>query len=240
MIDHISLQVADLAASSTFYDAVLATIGGEAVMRFDETVGYGTQGQPVFWIGRQATDQPNKEVHVAFHAADRPGGRLLRGRGGHRGRGAPRAPGVARVPPQLLRGLRARPRRQQRRGRVPPAGMTGSDRVGFDLDQTDHLLATTRSVRRRLDLDRPVPRPLLMDCIRLAVQAPTGGNAQTWRWLVVDDDETKAELGRIDQRTGARPGVLPARRHGRRDQPGARLGRVPGRRPGGDPAMVIP
>jgi nitroreductase len=74
----------------------------------------------------------------------------------------------------------------------------------FDLDQTDKLLATTRSVRRRLDLDRPVERDVLLECVRLAVQAPTGGNAQTWRWLIVDDDDTKAELGRIYQRMGER------------------------------------
>ena len=74
----------------------------------------------------------------------------------------------------------------------------------FDLAQTDKLLATTRSVRRRLDLDRPVEREVLLDCIRLAVQAPTGGNAQTWRWLIVDDTDTKAELGRIYQRMGER------------------------------------
>jgi nitroreductase len=74
----------------------------------------------------------------------------------------------------------------------------------FDLGETDKLLATTRSVRRRLDLERPVGREVLLDCVRLAVQAPTGGNAQTWRWLIVDDDETKAELGRIYQRMGER------------------------------------
>ncbi len=74
----------------------------------------------------------------------------------------------------------------------------------FDLDQTDKLLRTTRSVRRRLDLDRPVPRDVLLECIRLAVQAPTGGNAQTWRWLIVDDDDTKAELGRIYRQMGDR------------------------------------
>mgnify|MGYP000930168936 CR=1 FL=1 len=66
--------------------------------------------------------------------------------------------------------------------------------MDFDLDQTDPLLATTRSVRKRLDLTRPVPTQVLLDCVRLAVQAPTGGNAQTWRWLIVDDAETKAAL----------------------------------------------
>ena len=42
----------------------------------------------------------------------------------------------------------------------------------FNLDQTDHLLSTTRAVRKRLDLTRPVPRELLIDCVRLAAQAP--------------------------------------------------------------------
>jgi nitroreductase len=74
----------------------------------------------------------------------------------------------------------------------------------FDLAQTDQLLTTTRSVRRRLDLERPVEREVLLDCIRLAVQAPTGGNAQTWRWLIVDDADTRAALGELYQRMGVR------------------------------------
>ncbi len=57
----------------------------------------------------------------------------------------------------------------------------------FDLAQTDRLLSTTRSVRKRLDLERPVPTEVVLDCIRLAVQAPTGSNSQTWRWMVVTD-----------------------------------------------------
>ena len=74
----------------------------------------------------------------------------------------------------------------------------------FDLTQTDKLLTTTRSVRRRLDLDRPVEREVLLDCIRIAVQAPTGGNAQEWRWLVVDDPDTRAALGDLYRRMGDR------------------------------------
>lgn len=64
--------------------------------------------------------------------------------------------------------------------------------TSFDLPQIDHLLTTTRAVRKRLDLERPVPRELVLDCIRVAVQAPTGGNVQQWRWLVVDDPERRA------------------------------------------------
>ena len=74
--------------------------------------------------------------------------------------------------------------------------------MDFDLAQTDALLTTTRSVRRRLDLTRPVEPSVILDCIRIAQQAPTGGNAQGWRWLVVDDPETKAALAELYARSG--------------------------------------
>jgi nitroreductase len=61
----------------------------------------------------------------------------------------------------------------------------------FDLAQTDKLLTTTRAVRKRLDFTRPVPREVLLECIRVACQAPAGGNVQRWRWLVVDDPTLK-------------------------------------------------
>ncbi len=64
----------------------------------------------------------------------------------------------------------------------------------FDLNITDELLATTRAVRKRLDLERPVPRALIDECLELAVQAPTGSNSQGWRWLVVDDADQRAAL----------------------------------------------
>ena len=64
----------------------------------------------------------------------------------------------------------------------------------FDLNETDRLLSTTRAVRKRLDLTRPVEREVILDCIRLAVQAPTGSNQQTWRWLVVTDAEKRKAL----------------------------------------------
>jgi nitroreductase len=70
----------------------------------------------------------------------------------------------------------------------------------FDLAETDRLLSTTRAVRRRLDLERPVPRALILDCIRLAQQAPTGSNAQGWRWLVVDDAAIRRGLAALYKR----------------------------------------
>jgi len=67
----------------------------------------------------------------------------------------------------------------------------------FDLSQTDRLLTTTRSVRKRLDFSRPVDRQVVLDCLGVAAQAPTGGNSQPWRWLVVDDPRVKAQIGEL-------------------------------------------
>ena len=57
--------------------------------------------------------------------------------------------------------------------------------TGFDLAMTDRLLTTTRSARRRLDLSRDVDREVLDDCMKVALQAATGGNLQRWRWVIV-------------------------------------------------------
>jgi nitroreductase len=76
--------------------------------------------------------------------------------------------------------------------------------AGFDLAETDRLLTTTRAVRKRLDLERPVERQVVLDCLRVATQAPSGGNTQPWRWLVVDDPEVRAGLADI-YRTGYGP-----------------------------------
>ena len=67
----------------------------------------------------------------------------------------------------------------------------------FDLAQTDALLSTTRAVRKRLDLDRPVPRDVITQCLELAVQAPTGSNSHGWRWVVIDDADTRLELAEL-------------------------------------------
>jgi catechol 2,3-dioxygenase-like lactoylglutathione lyase family enzyme len=71
VIDHLSLQCADVAAAATFYDAVLGALGGGRVMEFAGVIGYGVEGRPTFWVGPLADDGPNREVHVAFAAADR-------------------------------------------------------------------------------------------------------------------------------------------------------------------------
>ncbi len=67
----------------------------------------------------------------------------------------------------------------------------------FDLSQTDALLSSTRAVRKRLDLERPVPREIIQECLELALQAPTGSNSQGWRWLVVSDADKRAALAEL-------------------------------------------
>jgi nitroreductase len=67
----------------------------------------------------------------------------------------------------------------------------------------DELLTTTRSVRKRLDLDRPVPIELVRECLEIALQAPTGGNSQGWHWLVVTDPELRGQIGEYYRRSFA-------------------------------------
>jgi nitroreductase len=96
---------------------------------------------------------------------------------------------------------------------MTPDMPTDSD-AGFDLSQTDRLLTTTRAVRRRLDFSRPVERDVILECLRIATQAPTGGNRQGWRWLVIDDADTRAGLAALYRRSfepyiAARKSMLP-------------------------------
>ena len=68
--------------------------------------------------------------------------------------------------------------------------------------EIDHLLSTTRAVRRKLDLDRPVEPEVLEECLNLALQAPTPGNVQAWRWLVVRDQGVKDRLAVLFREVG--------------------------------------
>ena len=69
--------------------------------------------------------------------------------------------------------------------------------MDIDPRHVDEALATTRAVRRRLDFDRPVDNQLLLDCIDLAEQAPTGGNLGSRRWIIVRDQAVKDRLGEL-------------------------------------------
>jgi nitroreductase len=114
----------------------------------------------------------------------------------------------------------------------------------IDPSAVDVVLATTKAVRKRLDLERPVPLDVLLDCLRLATQAPNASNAQTWRWLVVTDPAVKAELGTLYRAHLAPPmEALLAQRLADGDDAGVRhsrsvlyLGEVFGR----VPAIVVP
>ncbi len=66
--------------------------------------------------------------------------------------------------------------------------------TGFDLDEVDRLLTTTKQVRKRLDLSRPVPNDVLLEIIDIASHAPMGGNLERNRWLIVTDPDLKAQI----------------------------------------------
>ena len=74
----------------------------------------------------------------------------------------------------------------------------------MDIASADELLTTTRAVRRRLDLTRPVNREVILDCVRIAMQAPTASNAQDWRWLVITDAGKRAAIAELYRAVGAK------------------------------------
>jgi len=74
----------------------------------------------------------------------------------------------------------------------------------------DEVLTTTRAVRKRLDLERPVEREVLLECLQVALQAPTGSNAQGWQWVFVEDPAKKKAIAdfygsNFDKYVGAEP-----------------------------------
>jgi len=72
-----------------------------------------------------------------------------------------------------------------------------------DIETVDELLSTTRAVRKRLDLNRPVERGVILECLQLATQAPTASNNQDWRWLVVTEATKRAAIAEIYNSVGA-------------------------------------
>jgi catechol 2,3-dioxygenase-like lactoylglutathione lyase family enzyme len=70
MIDHLSIQTQDHAASAAFYDAVLAPLGGRRLRDFGDVIGYGVE-RPDFWLSAAQGTEPCREAHIAFTAPDR-------------------------------------------------------------------------------------------------------------------------------------------------------------------------
>jgi len=75
--------------------------------------------------------------------------------------------------------------------------MPGQSHTNIDLASVDHVMKTTRTVRLRLDLERSVPNSLIEDAIEVALQAPTGGNSQTWRFVVITDEDLRASIAAL-------------------------------------------
>ena len=126
MLDHLGIDVSDYDRSKAFYTAALKPLGLEVLMEpVPNACGFGDpeKRMPFFWLYDR--EDVNKGVHVAFSAPDRatvdafharrPGGRRHRQRRARRPRD---------LPPQLLRGVRAGPRRKQRRGRLSHARLS--------------------------------------------------------------------------------------------------------------------
>ena len=88
----------------------------------------------------------------------------------------------------------------------------------------EEVLRTTRSVRKRLDFDRPVERSVIEECLDVALQAPTGGNRQGWRFVVVGDPATKTKLAEIYRANWDIYASLPARATG--DKRDEQIGKV--------------
>jgi nitroreductase/alkylhydroperoxidase family enzyme len=104
----------------------------------------------------------------------------------------------------------------------PGVGSLPASRLAapFDTGVVDRLLSTTRSVRKRLDLERPVEREVILECLRLAIQAPTGSNSQGWRFVVVTDAGQRKALADIYRRAGEEylaQGAAQARAGGNRE-----------------------
>src|ERR1700736_433733 len=90
----------------------------------------------------------------------------------------------------------------------------------------DDVLTTTRSVRKRLDLEKPVPRDVLLECLELAIQAPTGSNTQGWQWVFVEDADKKKAIADIYRAAFNAYSRMPGPEYGDSDLRGGQFDRV--------------
>jgi nitroreductase len=90
----------------------------------------------------------------------------------------------------------------------------------------DEVLMTTRAVRKRIDLERPVPMELLAECIEVALQAPSGGNRQGWHFVVVSDPEKKARIAEYYRQSWAAYRAAQRRDYAQEDPRQQRIGAV--------------
>lgn len=91
------------------------------------------------------------------------------------------------------------------------------------IDVVDHALTTTRAVRMRLDLEKPVEDQVLLDCIDIAEQAPTGGNMGSRRWMIIRDQATKDRLAELYLAAGGSWVIETAERLDGTNHPNARM-----------------
>ncbi len=84
--------------------------------------------------------------------------------------------------------------------------------MNLDLS-ADEVLTTTRSVRKRLDFDKPVPKELVLECLDIALQAPTGSNSQGWQWMVIEDAEKKKAIADLYRKNFNAYASMPGREY---------------------------
>lgn len=90
----------------------------------------------------------------------------------------------------------------------------------------DEVLLTTRSVRKRLDFDKPVDRSTVEECLEIALQAPTGSNSQGWHWIIVEDAAKRKALADIYKRNFEVYANMPGREYAAGDSRGERMDKV--------------
>lgn len=90
----------------------------------------------------------------------------------------------------------------------------------------DEVLTTTRSVRKRLDFDKPVDRAIVEECLEIALQAPTGSNRQGWHWVVIEDTDLKAAVADVYRKNFEMYRATPGAEYPEGDSRAERMGKV--------------